>query len=240
MNRPEQANSNRVVLITGSRKGIGRFLAEHLAAQAYTVVGCSRQASDLTLANYEHRIADVANEQEVVDLLRYLGKQYGRLDAVVNNAGIARMNPALLTPYAAANAIFQTNFLGTFLVCRESAKLMMKHRQGRIVNFSTVAVPLTLDGEAVYAASKSAVESFTRIFAKEVAPYGITVNAVGPGPVSTDLLRGVPEAKVRGLVDRLAIKRLATFEDIANVVEFFLRPESGYVTGQVLYLGGPG
>jgi 3-oxoacyl-[acyl-carrier protein] reductase len=128
--------------------------------------------------------------------------------------------------------------LGSFLVCREAAKLMQRARTGRIVNFSTVAVPLLLDGEAMYAASKSAVETLTRVLAREFGTFGITVNAVGPTPIATDLIRNVPEEKIRAITNRLPIQRLGTMEDVWNVVEFFLRPESAAITGQVIYLGG--
>jgi 3-oxoacyl-[acyl-carrier protein] reductase len=227
-----------VALITGARKGIGRFLAEHLLRRHYRVIGCSRQSSDLSTKGYEHVLADVTSEAQVIGLVKHVRDQYGRLDVVINNAGIGVMNPVLLMPYSSAQAIFQTNFFGTMLVCRESIKLMMKHRWGRIVNFSTVAVPLDLEGEAVYAASKSAVETLTRILAREVGSYGVTVNAVGPSPVETDLIRQVPKAKLDALVERLSIKRVGAFDDVANIVDFFLRRESDYITGQVLYLGG--
>ena len=106
------------------------------------------------------------------------------------------------------------------------------------MNFSTVAVPLALEGEAAYAASKAAVESMTRVLAKELGALGITVNAVGPTPIETDLIQAVPEEKIEGLVARQAIQRLGRHEDVANLVDFFLRPESSFVTGQVVYLGG--
>jgi len=159
----------------------------------------------------------------------------GRL---INNAGIAGMNHALLTPALVAQAIMATNFHGTFLFCREVAKTMVRRKSGRIVNFSTVATPLRLEGEAIYAASKAAVETWTEVLARELGGTGVTVNAVGPTPVPTDLLRGVPKAKIDALLARQAIRRLGTVADIVNVVEFFLAPASGFVTGQVIYLGG--
>jgi 3-oxoacyl-[acyl-carrier protein] reductase len=141
-------------------------------------------------------------------------------------------------PSSTARKIVETNLLGPFLVCRESAKLMKKHRYGRIVNFSTIAVPMHLEGEAIYAASKSAVVTFTQIIARELAEFGITCNVVGPAPIETDLIRGVPAEKIDRIVNNLAIKRLGRFEDIANVIDFFIRPESDFITGQVIYLGG--
>ncbi len=230
----------RVVLITGARKGIGRHLAEHFAANGATVEGCSREAPAWTLENYYHHRVDITDEPQVRQMISSIQKRHGRLDILVNNAGIASMNHVLLTPTATANQIMTTNFLGTLLVCREGAKLMQRRRYGRIVNFSTIAVPKRLEGEAIYAASKSAVETLTRILARELGGLGITCNAVGPTPIETDLIRAVPTEKIRRIIDDLAVKRLGNFADVTNVIDFFVRPESEYVTGQVLYLGGAG
>jgi 3-oxoacyl-[acyl-carrier protein] reductase len=228
-----------VALVTGARKGIGKALAVHLASHGYRVVGCSRQPPEDAIPNCEHLLADVTQEDQVVRLLAQVRERHGGLTVLINNAGIASMNAALLTPGATADRIVRTNFVGSFLVARESAKLMMSAGWGRIVNFTTVAVPLQLEGEAVYAASKAAVESMTKILARELAPSGITVNAVGPGPIETDLTRAVPGSKLEAVAARLATRRGTTFEDVANVVDFLIRPESGAVTGQIIYLGGP-
>lgn len=227
-----------VMLITGSRKGIGRYLAEFYAKRGYKVVGCSREPSDYRHENYRHFRADVADETCIQAVFRDIGNTYGRLRVLINNAGIASMNHMLLTPLSTAKAITQTNLLGAFLCSREAAKLMRKNGDGRIVNFSSVAVPLKLEGEAIYAASKAAVVSLTKVMAFELASFGITVNAVGPTPVKTDLVRSVPTAKMNALLARQAVKRWGEFQDVANVVDFFLRPESDFVTGQVVYLGG--
>ncbi len=115
---------------------------------------------------------------------------------------------------------------------------MKKHRYGRIINFSTVAVPMKLEGEAAYVASKAAVESLTNVLSREFANLGITVNTLGPVPIETDLIRSIPDDKIQNIVDRQAIRRLGRFEDVSNVTDFFLRPESDFVTGQNIYLGG--
>jgi 3-oxoacyl-[acyl-carrier protein] reductase len=162
----------------------------------------------------------------------------GGVDILVNNAGIASMNHVLLTPYRTLRKILDTNVIGTFLFCREAAKLMRSTGCGRIVNFATVATPLKLEGEAIYAASKAAIVSLTEIMARELAPFGITVNAVGPTPVKTDLIRSVPEEKLNALLERQAIRRFGELKDISNVIDFFISPESDFVTGQVIYLGG--
>ena len=165
-------------------------------------------------------------------------KAFGGLDVLVNNAGIASMNHFVLTPTSTARRILETNVLGTFSCCREAVKLMIPRGAGRVVNMATVATPLDLEGEAAYAASKAAVVSLTRILAREVGEFGITVNAVGPTPVETDLIRSVAQEKMDALLERQALNRYGTFEDVANVIDFFIKPESGFVTSQVLYLGG--
>jgi 3-oxoacyl-[acyl-carrier protein] reductase len=131
-----------------------------------------------------------------------------------------------------------TNFLGTFLMCREGAKLMKQGRRGRIINLGSIAVPLRLAGESVYAASKAAITTFTGVLAREVADWGITCNVVSPAPVETDLIRNVPPEKIQRILDSLPVSRLGRYEDVAHVVEFFAHPASDAVTGQVIYLGG--
>jgi 3-oxoacyl-[acyl-carrier protein] reductase len=227
-----------VVLITGTSKGIGHFLVEHFARKGALVEGCSRQPVEWQVPGYTHHLVNVSDELQVKKMLSSISSRHGRLDIAINNAGIASMNHILLTPAATVERIMATNFMGTFLVCREAAKLMKRRRYGRIVNLSTVAVMLKLEGEAIYAASKAAVSTFTSILARELVDFGITCNTVGPTPIATNLIAGVPEDKVAAVINRLAIKRCGRFEDVANVIDFFVRPESDYVTGQVIYLGG--
>jgi 3-oxoacyl-[acyl-carrier protein] reductase len=190
------------------------------------------------MEHYTHVLADITSEDDIKGLLGTIRRRYGRLDVLVNNAGVASMNHSLLTPASALDRTFATNLRGTFLVTREGAKLMRLGGFGRVVNFTTVAVPLHLEGEAAYVASKAAIEELTRVLARELAAFGITVNAIGPGPVETDLIRGVPKAAIQGLLSRLAIHRLCSAEDVFHVLRFLIDPASNYITGQVIYLGG--
>ena len=226
------------ILITGARKGIGRYLAEYYLEKGHHVIGCSRGESDLEHALYRHFIADVADESQVKAMTKVLKKEKITIDVLINNAGIASMNHFLLTPTETAERVFKTNYLGTFIMCREVARLMRRSQSPRIVNFCTVAVPLDLAGEAAYASSKSAVATLTRVLSKELADMNIRVNAIGPTPIKTDLISGVPENKLEELLDSQAIKRYGKKEDVSNVIDFFIKPESDFITGQIIYLGG--
>ena len=232
------ATDKPVMIVTGSRKGIGRFLVEHYLAKGYLVEGCSRGESDLKDPAYVHHSLDVADERAVRKMIADASKRHGRIDVVLNNAAIASMNHILLTPAASANRMLQVNVTGTMLVCRDAAKVMIKRRYGRIVNFTTIVAPIALAGEAIYAASKSAVVTFTRILAFELGQWGITCNSFGATPIMTDMIRGVPQDKIDAVVNNLAVKRLGTNEDCANVCDFFIQPSSDNITGQVIYLGG--
>jgi 3-oxoacyl-[acyl-carrier protein] reductase len=227
-----------VTLITGTRKGIGRYLAEYYAQKGHKVIGCSRSPIKDEFPGYEHFEADVSDEKAVKALFAHIRKQFGRLDHLINNAGIASMNHSLLTPLSTVHSVMNTNVVGTFLFCREAAKLMKKYGFGRIVNFTTVATPLKLEGEAIYAASKAAVITLTEVLAREFAEMGITVNAVGPTPIETDLIRAIPKDKIDSLLQRQAISRFGTVEDVANVIDFYLKEQSSFITGQTLFLGG--
>ncbi len=231
-------SNNKVILITGTRKGIGKYLVHYYVEQGYNVIGCSRGNADFEISNYEHFLADVSNENDVKKIFSTINQKYGKLDVLINNAGIASMNHTMLTPLKTVKNILNTNVVGSFLFCREAAKLMSKNKFGRIINFATVATPLKLEGEAIYAASKAAIVSLTEILARELAQFNITVNAVGPTPVETDLVRSVPKEKMQALINRQAIHRFGEFKDISNVIDFFIKPESDFITGQVIYLGG--
>ena len=162
---------NKTILITGNRKGIGRSLTEHYLLKGYNVVGCSRSESDLIHRNYFHVLGNVTSEDDVKRVVKEAKTRFGSIDVLINNAGKASMNHSILTPVATVKDLFETNYLGTFLFSRECSKLMMRQKFGRIVNFSTVAVPMNLEGEMVYASSKSAIEKMSQILSKEISKY---------------------------------------------------------------------
>lgn len=230
--------NKKIILITGSRKGIGYNLSIYYLGQGHIVIGCSRSETELNHENYKHYCLDVSNEKEVNDLFVMIRKQYGRLDILINNAGMASMNHTLLTPLSTVKKLFDTNFTGTFLFSRQAVKLMKKNNFGRIINFSSVAVPLNLEGESIYSATKSAIEQFTKVFSKEISTMGITINTIGPTPIETDLIKAVPKNKIDDLLAHQTIKRFGNFNDIINVVDFFISSNSDFITGQTIYLGG--
>ena len=238
----------KVFIITGTRKGIGKDLSEHFLNLGAIVCGCARGKSSITHSNYRHFCLDVSNEQNVVAMIRTVKKEFRRIDILLNNAGIASMNHILTTSYESVINIFNTNVFGSFLFMREVAKIMsrsytkddkiQKKMPFKIVNFATVATPLRLEGEAIYAASKAALVNLTQVCAKELSEFGITINAVGPTPVPTDLIKNIPKAKMDALLNQQAIKRFGTFRDVLNAIEFFIDEKSDFITGQVIYLGG--
>ena len=227
-----------VMIITGTRKGIGKYLAEYYANKEFQVIGCSRGDIEFELDNYQHFCLDVSDDLLVKKMFANVRREYGRLDILINNAGIASMNHSLLTPIDTARKILDTNVIGTFIFSRESAKLMKINKNGRIINFATFAVPFKLEGEAIYAASKAGVITLTEILSREYADFGITVNAVAPPAVQTDLIRGVPKEKMQKLLQRQAIHRYGDPQEVCNVIDFFVNPKSKMVTGQIVYLGG--
>ena len=203
-----------------------------------TVVGCSRVETDLRHDRYEHFSLEVSDEKAVNHLVSDVRRKYKRIDYLINNAGIASKNHAFLTPLSVVEKIFRTNVFGSFLFCREVGKIMARKKFGRIVNFTTGAVPLDLEGESIYASSKAAVESLTRVLAREFAGSGITCNAVGPALIKTDMIKDLSTEKIQELLDRQPIAEFGEVEDVANVIDFFLSDRSGKITGQKVYLCG--
>ncbi len=227
------------VVITGTSRGIGKSLVETHIDRGWTVFGCSRGPSDVRHDRYTHFELDVSDEPAVARMFAAVRKCGKPLYAVMTNAGIASMNHALTTPVSTMRRVLDVNVIGTMICCREAGKQMILRGRGRIINFGSVAVQYSLEGESAYTASKAAVEAYTRVLANELGDNGITVNSVSPNPVKTHLIAGVPEEKMTALVNRQAIKRYGTVEDVLNAIDFIMDPASDFITGQVIYLGGP-
>ena len=228
----------RIVLITGTSRGLGKSLSQYYLDNGDTVIGCARSESDIVHESYHHYQLDVTAEKDVTGLFFRLRKGFPHIDALINNAGIASMNAFALTPVATVRRIFETNVVGTFLFCQKALGLLKKSANPGIVNFTTIAVPLKLEGESIYAASKSAIETMTQVLAKEYGPFGITCNAIGPSPIDTALIKNVPKNKIEKLLKQQTVAKMATPDDVIHVVDFFLSPQSRQINGQIIYLGG--
>lgn len=231
---------SRVFIITGSRKGIGLFLAKHFLSKGHIVCGCSRKDGVIEHSNYRHFTLDVCDEAKVISMIREVKREFKTIDVLINNAGLAAMNHFLTTPLSSIKSVIDTNFIGSFLFSREVAKVMARSKDTykRIINFSTIATALRLEGESVYAASKAAIINLTQTLSKELAPFNITINTIAPTPIKTDLIKNVPQNKLQDLLAKQAIKRFGEFDDVLNVINFFLDIKSDFITGQTIYLGG--
>ena len=237
----------RSVIVTGSSRGIGRAVAERLAADGWAVTvnfAGNRQAADEVVAGIENAggqamavQADVSVAADAMRLFDETERAFGGVDALVNNAGVMSMTPIADTDDATFERMFAVNVRGTFFTLRAAAKRVRDG--GRIVNFSTSATHLQLPGYATYCATKAAVEVYTSILAKELRGRSITVNAVAPGPVATELFfEGKSEEQVARLANLNPFGRLGEPQDIAGVASFLLSADAGWVNGQVIRANG--
>jgi len=240
--KPENA-----VIVTGSSRGIGRAVALHLAAEGFAVTvnyAGNRQAAEEVVATITAAGgraiavgADVSKTDDVSRLFDETEQAFGAIHGLVNNAGVMFTKNIAETDDATFDRTFATNVRGPFLTMREAVKRLRDG--GRIVNFSTSSTPLKIPGYATYCASKAAIEVYTAILAKELRGRGITVNAVAPGPVGTELFF---EGKTPAQIDHLAklnpFERLGEPDDIARVVAFLLSSEAGWINGQTIRANG--
>ena len=222
-----------IALITGTSQGLGRALAERLLADGWTVHGFARGAQTLAHDRFRAHVVDVTDENAVRAAVAIVAEA-GRIDLLVNNAGTASMNALLLTPGETAERLMRVNYLGTFHCLQAVGKVMVRQRAGRIINLTTVAVPLSLEGEAAYVASKAAVEALTKVAAKELAHSGVIVSAVGFGPIDTELTKGVPKAALSKIHAAIGRPEGTT---MAQAVDFLLAHVRTAESGQIVYLG---
>ena len=225
----------KTLIVTGASRGLGRHVAQRAQAEGYRVIGLARSKPDS--AQYETRVCDVTDPAQIKTALGDLAKDEN-LYGLVNAAGVASMNLTIAMPPETARRIVEVNLLGTIHCAALVGKWLARRKRGRIVNFSTIAVPLAIKGEAVYAASKAGVEGFTRAFAREMADFGVTVNALAPGPVDTALIEKVPAARIREIVERQIIQRQAEPEDVWRTLSTLLDDKADMITGEVIHIGG--
>ncbi len=223
------------IVITGASRGLGAHCAMRLHEKGYRVVGLGRNPP--RDSPFEMRQADVGDAASVKAALGEL-KRDSSVYALINAAGIASMNLVITTPSETVRRIIATNLLGTIFCCQAVAPAMVKRGGGRIINFSTLGVQLAISGEAVYIASKAGIEGFSRTFAREMAPHGVTVNTIAPGPIDTALVAKVPRASIDEVVGRQLIARQGEPEDVWNIVSLLLSAESSMITGETLHVGG--
>lgn len=223
-----------MIVVTGASRGLGRAIVSRLTGRGEHVVGLARNTEGLPFPSI---VCDVSSHAEVRAAAKDL-KKMGQVSALINAAGIASMNLAVTTPPDVAQRIINTNLLGTIYCCQLISPLMLRQRQGRIINFSTIAVALGLKGESIYVASKAGVEGFTRAFAREMSDFNITVNGIAPGPIKTDLLRGVTDAQINTIVNEQVIRREFSAEDVCDLVELLLDQKSDSLSGHIFHVGG--
>lgn len=238
MNNPN-INSSLVVLITGTSRGIGQYLANHYLAKEYVVIGCSRSAATITDSNYSHFSLDLSSEAEIINMLREVRKKFGRLDVLINNAAInPSISPAALIPANTILQCFKVNVLAPMIICREACKLMSRNKFGRIVNIGSMAAKLKVRGESVYATSKAALNTYTEVLAKEVYKNNITVNVVAPSAIETELSSQIDQEALKNILSQNAIPHFGMMSDIHNAIDWLITKESTSITGQIIYLGG--
>ena len=233
-----QKYDGKVVVVTGASRGIGRMLVDYFLAEGAQVVGLSRGEAELEHERYAHFAVDVADAKAVQFAFAKIGKQFGAIDVVINNAAVLTSQYAMIMPAQNAQAMVDVNLLGTFYVSREAAKLMRKAKRGRIINVGSMAASLEPVGDSLYAACKAGVSTLAGVMSKEFSSFNVTCNTLGVTAIETDMLAQLPRETIDGIIESLPVPRYAEPDDIFNVVDFFASDRSSYVTAQTVFLGG--
>ena len=238
----------KVAVITGGFRGLGRSMAEALGKAGAYVVAADVLPEDVgqeTLrllstagGKGELKRLDVTNAEQVDETVKELHKRLGRLDIVVNNAGIARDNLLLRVSDEDIQKTFAVNVTGAINCARSAVRVMMRAKTGRIINLASVVAELGNPGQSVYSASKAALIGLTKTLAREYASRGITVNAVAPGFIDTDMTKNLPEDAKKYMIEQIPLARIGKPEDVAAAVLFLCTDEASYITGQVLRVNG--
>jgi len=224
-----------VIIVTGASRGLGQAIAERLVERGEEVIGLARNTSGLKINAIECDVSDYASVKNASKEVKRMKKP---VKAFINTAGVASMNMAVTTDESTVQKLIQTNLVGTIYCCQLFAPIMLRQKQGSFINFSTIAVALALKGESVYAASKAGVESFSRTFAKEMSDFNVRVNCIAPGPIRTDLLRGITDTQIEKITSQQVIQKQFKKSDVCDLVELLLDEKATSLSGQTLNLGG--
>lgn len=238
---------NKTALITGAGRGIGRIIALELAS-----VGCDILASDVMEAPLNETaelvkgkgrkcvisLCDVSSTENVASTVQKAIDEFGKIDILVNNAGITRDNLIMRMTDDEWNKVLDINLKGTFNCIRAASRHMMKARSGCIVNISSVVGVMGNAGQANYVASKAAVIGLTKTVARELAPRNVTVNAIAPGFIDTDMTKALPDKVKEEMLKSIPMNRFGSPQDIAGVVSFLASEKAAYITGQVFHVNG--
>ena len=240
--------NGKVAVVTGASRGIGRAAALKLASQGALVIvnynGSKDRAEEVKKeieaagGKAEIRQCNVSDYAACEEMFKEIIAEFGRVDILVNNAGITKDGLLLKMSEADYDAVLDTNLKGTFNCIRFVARQMIKQRGGRIINMSSVSGVLGNAGQANYSASKAGVIGLTKSAARELAGRGITVNAIAPGFINTEMTEALSDKVKEGAVAQIPLGRFGETEDIANAVAFLASEEAGYITGQVLCVDG--
>lgn len=241
-------SEQRVILVTGAGRGIGRAIAVTLAEPGCHVVinyhssaGAAEETAERVRqqgAQAHLRPFDVADPKQVQAAIKAVVEQLGRLDVLINNAGITRDNILARMKPAEWDAVMDTNLRGLFFCCQAAVKPMMRQRYGRIVNITSVVGVMGNPGQSNYAAAKAGIIGFSRSLARELVSRNITVNAVAPGYVATEMTAAMPEKAQAALLAQIPAGRPGTPQDVAEAVRFLASDAASYITGQVLHVNG--
>lgn len=233
---------DKIVLITGTSRGIGYELSKYFLNNGATVIGLSRNHFEMNHDSYFHFSVDLSDPNLISECFKNkISKKFQRIDIVINNAAVLTAQLSLIMPIKNAVSMININLIGVFMVSRESAKLMRSKSQSRIINIGSMASSLEPAGDSIYSATKAGIISIANVMAKEYSRYNITCNTIAITAIETDMLNSHSSSsklKIKNIIDNLPIPRLATYEDIFNVIDFFSSDKSSYITAQTIFLGG--
>ena len=224
-----------MIVVTGASRGLGEAICQRFIEKGERVIGLARSVNEL---EFEGISCDVGDYKSVKSAARQIRKIGEPVDAVINAAGVASMNLAVTTDEATVQKVIQTNLVGTIYCCQLFAPLLLRQKSGSFINFSTIAVALALKGESVYVASKAGVEAFSKTFAREVAGFNVKVNCIAPGPIRTDLLRGITDSQIENITSQQVITKQFEKSDVCDLVELLIDAKAASLSGQVLHVGG--